>query len=164
MCFTFSHRGHPTDITVLPSLRESRTKIAQRDLRVQDPMPTVGPLWDAAQSFITSRRLSGHPVKVHAPLIYYCHICDTRFTEQQEFKSHLRSKHSYRVCSHCGDFGFTPEHRDLFTNHLTSKHPEVVRDNVSAKPVGVQSCSELLNCSQKTFESSSFSDELRSLY
>ena len=55
-----SDEEHPTDTTVLPFLR---------NLHVQDPMPRDGPLWDAAQSFITSRLLSGHPVELDAPEI-----------------------------------------------------------------------------------------------
>ena len=106
--------GHPTQTTVLPSLR---------NFRVQETMPTVGPLWDAAQSFVTSRRLSGHPVQVQ------CHICDTCFTQQEEFKSHLEDKDAHRVCSYCSDFGFTSEHSDLFQKHLARKHPEVVRND-----------------------------------
>ena len=113
--------GHPTDTTVLPSLR---------NLRVKDPFPTVGRLWDAAQSFITSRRLSGRPVRLDTVLIYQCHICDASFTQQQEYKRHLGDKHAeFRLCSYCGDYGFTPEHSHLFPEHLSSKHPEVVRND-----------------------------------
>ncbi|KAH9029994.1 hypothetical protein EDB84DRAFT_1439217 [Lactarius hengduanensis] len=51
---------HPTDITVLPVLR---------DLRVRKPMVKDGLLWDAVQSFITSRRLSGRAVELDAVMV-----------------------------------------------------------------------------------------------
>jgi len=108
---------HTTYSTVLPALR---------NLRVQKPMAIDEPLWDAAQSFITSRRLSSHPVELQV----LCHICNTSFTQQQELKSHLVGKHAYRtVCSYCGDFECTPGH-NRFPGHLRSKHPEVARNDV----------------------------------
>jgi hypothetical protein len=103
--------GHTT---VLPVLR---------NLRVQEPMSISGPLWDTAQSYITSRLLSGRPVELHAS----CYICDSRFTRQQELKGHLVNEHLYRiVCSLCGDFECKPGYNDLFREHLLSKHPELV--------------------------------------
>ena len=109
------------DTSVLPSLRL---------LRVQNPM-MCGPLWDAVQSFITSRSISGRPVHFDAPS-YQCHIlvCCLMFEEPQDLKRHLRDNHGYQIfCSYCDDFEpeCTPEHNDLFRAHLESKHPEVVR-------------------------------------
>ncbi|KAH9008354.1 hypothetical protein EDB85DRAFT_2164544 [Lactarius pseudohatsudake] len=37
------------------------------DLRVREPMVQDEPLWDAAQSFISSRRLSGRAVELDPP-------------------------------------------------------------------------------------------------
>jgi hypothetical protein len=48
--------GHAT---VLPALRH---------LRVENPMAMNEPSWDALQSFINSRSLSGRPVQVNVPL------------------------------------------------------------------------------------------------
>ncbi|KAH9046388.1 hypothetical protein EDB83DRAFT_1541230 [Lactarius deliciosus] len=48
--------GHAIDPIVLPVLR---------NLRVQERALKYGPLWNAAQSFITSRQLSCCPVEVH---------------------------------------------------------------------------------------------------
>jgi hypothetical protein len=50
--------AHATSTAVLPTLR---------NLRVQDYIPIFGPLWEAEQSFITSRRHSGRPVELHIP-------------------------------------------------------------------------------------------------
>ncbi len=109
--------GHTTDSTILHALRR---------LRIENPMAVDEPWWDAAQLYITSRRLSGRPVELQA----LCHICNTSFTQQQEFKRHLVDKHAYRiVCSYCGGFECRPERNRLFRGHLTSKHPEVARND-----------------------------------
>ena len=113
--------AHTTNTTVLPSLR---------NLRVENSMAMYGPSWDAVQSLITSRWLSGRPVQVYARE-YSCHICLSSFTGQQELKLHLVDKHLYRiVCSYCGDFEWSPGYnRLLFREHLESIHPEVARND-----------------------------------
>jgi hypothetical protein len=50
-----AEEGHTTDTNVLPFLR---------NLRIPGPMLEIGPLRDAAESFISSRRLCGLPVKL----------------------------------------------------------------------------------------------------
>jgi hypothetical protein len=106
--------------TVLPALHH---------LRVGNPMAMHGPSWDAVQSFITSRWLSGRPVEVYARE-YRCHICSATFVEQQVLKRHLGDRHAYRIlCSYCGDFEYSLEHIDLFRDHLESKHHEVARND-----------------------------------
>ncbi|KAH8996851.1 hypothetical protein EDB92DRAFT_1842313 [Lactarius akahatsu] len=110
---------HITDETVLPALH---------NIRVQ-PMSIDVPLWDAAQPFLASRRLSDRPVELQ----FLCHICNTTFsfTEQQEFKTHLTDEHDYRiVCSYCSDFEWSG-YNDLFPEHLESKHPEVAHNEES---------------------------------
>ena len=88
--------GHTAE-TVLPTLRY---------LRVEELTSVDMPLWDATESFLASRQLSGHPVEVHANVS--CHICHpTRFTRQHELKRHLVDKHSYRI--YCGDFECKPD-------------------------------------------------------
>ena len=111
---------HPTDATVLPSLR---------NLRVKDPISTVGRLWNAAQSFITSRQLAGRPVQLDALLIYQCNICDATFTEQEEYKKHRDEHPSHRVCSYCEIFMCLPGRRHIFREHLKSEHLEVARND-----------------------------------
>jgi hypothetical protein len=104
--------GNATDTTVLPVLRS---------LYAQEPMPVVSPFWDDAQSFITSREISGCPVDLYL----LCDVCKTNFTGQEEFKAHLVEKHAYQiVCSHCGDFEVS-EFNHLFLEHLTTEHPKV---------------------------------------
>ena len=108
----------PADTIVLPALR---------NLRIQRTMSMDEPFWDAAQSFITSRRLSGRPIELQV----LCHICNTSFAQQQGLNSHLVGEHKYRiVCSHCGNFECTPGHNDLFPKHLESEHPEVARNDL----------------------------------
>ena len=106
--------------TVLPSLRH---------IRVQKPLTMDGPLWDAVQSFITSRSISSRPAEVNAPS-YICHICHDSFEDQQGLKRHLRDDYGYQIlCSYCGDFEYTPGDNDLFRDHLQSAHPEVARND-----------------------------------
>ena len=106
-----------------------------RHIRIKEPIVMHGPSWDAVQSFITSRWISGRPVQVDA-LSYQCHICHVSYEEPQELKHHLRDKHRYQtLCSYCGDFECTPGHSDLFREHLESKHPEVARiDSLISNP------------------------------
>ena len=94
----------PADETVLPILH---------NLHVSACMP----LWDAAESFLASRQLSGHPVELYAHTMS-CHVCPAGFTRQQELKRHLVDKHLYRI--YCGDFECSkPENSEL----LASRHP-----------------------------------------
>ncbi|KAH9047231.1 hypothetical protein EDB84DRAFT_525790 [Lactarius hengduanensis] len=118
--------GHTT---VLPALRH---------IRVEEPMAMNERSWDALQTFITSRSLSGRPVQVDAPS-YQCHICHSSFKQQEALKNHLGVKHAYRiVCSYCGNFKWLPGYNNRFREHLERKHPEVackdalVSDTLSA--------------------------------
>jgi hypothetical protein len=102
------------DATVLPVLDR---------LFLENPMAKNELSWDALVVFMTSRSLSGRPVKVNVP---QCHVCYTCFKQQQGLERHLRDEHAYRtMCSHCADFEWTPGHNDPFQRHLSSKHREV---------------------------------------
>ncbi|KAH9029037.1 hypothetical protein EDB84DRAFT_1562946 [Lactarius hengduanensis] len=123
---------HRTDTPVLPALR---------NLRIEETTPVDGPLWDAVQSFITSRWLSGRPVEVYARE-YSCRICVSIFKEQQGFKSHLLDKHSYLlVCTFCGDFECKPGYNDRLREHLASNHPEVAHTGTLISNPALQSYS-----------------------
>jgi hypothetical protein len=69
-------------------------------------------LWDATESFLALRRLSGRPVGLYADVL--CHICHAHFTGQHELKKLLVENHLYRI--YCGDFECKPE-------HLAGRHP-----------------------------------------
>ena len=97
-----AHGGHTAE-NVLPSLQS---------LRIYEHISVDMPSWDAAESFFASRQLSGHPVELYANFI--CHICHTRFIQQEELKRHLVEVHSYRIYS--GDVEFKP---DLANEHPT---------------------------------------------
>ena len=85
--------GHAT---VLPSLRY---------LYVLESLAIYGPQWDSVQSSLVARRISGSPVLVSATSSYLCHICHNTFSLRQQLRTHLVSRHAYRiVCSCCGDF------------------------------------------------------------
>ena len=107
--------SHTTNTIVLPALRH---------LRVQNPIPSIDePFWDITQSLIDSRRLS-------VELDLLCHICKTRFTEQEELRRHLVLTHEYQmVCSYCGNFQCKLGYTQLFREHLNSSHPEEVRND-----------------------------------
>ncbi len=115
-----ANRGHTTDTTVLPALRKLKTR-----------MPLVGPLWDAAKSFVTSRQLSGRPVGVYVSR-FSCHICHTSFPLMQELKRHLLDDHTPQtVCLYCGELKY--DH--LLRKHLKSKHPQVAHtDTLISNP------------------------------
>jgi hypothetical protein len=70
---------------ILPSLRH---------LRVQMPLIMNGPSWDAIESFMTSRLISGNPVEISAPS-YQCHICHGSSEDHQRLKQHLNQEHGY---------------------------------------------------------------------
>ncbi|KAH9043519.1 hypothetical protein EDB83DRAFT_1586729 [Lactarius deliciosus] len=79
---------HPTDITGLPVLR---------DLRVRKPTVKDGVLWDAVQSFITSRRLSGRAVELDASTVP---VAPTRVVDEdydEAVADALMSLASYRA-------------------------------------------------------------------
>jgi hypothetical protein len=94
----------PADETVLPTLQ---------NLRVNAHMRVDTPLWDAAESFLALRQLSGRPVELYA--LVSCHICYARVIQQQELKRHLVRIHLYRI--YYGDFECKPE-------QLASRHSE----------------------------------------
>ena len=123
--------------SVLPSLLH---------LRVQKPLTMNGPLWDAIQSFITSRSISGRPVKVNASS-YRCHICHGSSEDLQGLKRHLRDKYGYKIlCSYCGDFECTPGNDDLFRDHIQRAHPTVAgNDALVSKPLNSFQLESLLN-------------------
>ena len=85
----------PADETVLPTLH---------NIYVSAYMRVDMPLWDAAESFLASRQLSGRPVELYAHTM--CHICLAEFTGQQELKRYLVDNHLYRI--YCGDFQCNP--------------------------------------------------------
>ena len=79
------------DTAVLPVLR---------DLRVQKRMPTNGSLWNVAQSFITSRLLSGHQIELLAAenprgqtvnKVFECTMCGQRFKRYIAPSQHIRT-------------------------------------------------------------------------
>ena len=90
-----AHGGHTAE-NVLPSLQS---------LRIYEHMSVDMPSWDAAESFLASRQLTGHPVEFYANFI--CHICHTRFIQQEELKRHLVYIHLYRIYS--GDDELKPD-------------------------------------------------------
>jgi hypothetical protein len=115
----------PTDTIELPALRILRVKKATSML-----MSIDGPFWDAAQSFISSRRLSGHPVELQI----VCEICNTSLIQHPDLNRHLVDEHNYRiVCSYCSDFDqnfdFTPRYNDPFPKHLKYFHPTIARND-----------------------------------
>ncbi|KAH9043529.1 hypothetical protein EDB83DRAFT_2407588 [Lactarius deliciosus] len=123
---------HRTDTLVLPALR---------NLRIEPTITVDGPLWDAVQSFVTSRWLSGRPVEVYARE-YLCRICVSIFKEQQELKCHLLDKHSYLlVCTYCGDFECKLGYDVQFREHLASKHPEVAHNDTLVSDPALRSYS-----------------------
>ena len=89
----------------------------------------------AAESFVTSRRLSGHPVQVHPPLVlsnlnlktYRCGVCDMGFSQRQGLNRHIRDIHGpANVCQHCHTFTWSSGRQYLYRTHLRKEHPEVV--------------------------------------
>ena len=111
------------DTTLLPALRY---------LRVEHPIKVNEPLWDALLSFINSRALSSHPVKVNvAPQCYVCHAC---FRQQTGLELHsIIHTHALRItCSYC-DYIVrvsVPGYDHQFWSHLALKHPRVARKDV----------------------------------
>ncbi len=112
--------GHTT---MLPSLHT---------LIVPELGPMRGSLWEAVESFTTSRRLSGRPVEVYpppsnfpgldvnkgkpsTPQQYSCTVCDVAFTNRQGFNRRNGDKHMPRkVCLYCGLFKWSQARKYLF--------------------------------------------------
>ena len=111
-----AHGVQTTDTITLPSLS---------NLRLEQQVTTYGPSWDAVQSFITSRWLSGRPIVLYVRE-YSCHVCHNNFSEQQILKTHLADRHAYQImCSYCEDFKLRLGSDAALREHLESKHPEV---------------------------------------
>jgi hypothetical protein len=116
------------DPNVLPALHT---------LHVPELGPEYAALKEAAESFATSRWLSGRPVKVHPhPLLPdpdwtpLCEACGLRFARPQELARHHKDMHDpSRVCPHCGIFRWRRPR--LFRRHLEIEHPEVAHTNSS---------------------------------
>jgi hypothetical protein len=106
--------------TVLPALRS---------LRVQERMSMFNfePLRNSVGSFVTQRRLSGHPVQLsYSESRYTCQICCIGFRLWQDFIRHLKDKHPHQnMCPYCGIFQWPQEQNHLFQEHLENEHPEV---------------------------------------
>ena len=118
--------------TVLPSLC---------NLRVQELSSMIqGPLLEAVESFITSRRLSGYPVR-EGPLTliygaigglqsesrcHFCRQCSVGFLQLKAFQRHHRNVHSPpNKCSFCDSFLWRGGRKYLYRNHLKVHHPEL---------------------------------------
>ena len=109
--------GNTNKTTVLPALRH---------LRVRKPGTLDWPFWDAAQTLVSSRRLSGHPKE----LWFECPNCDDPGFTSYGLKEHLLARHAYTiVCSYCDDFQFLLENIHQFLEHLRSKHLEAVQND-----------------------------------
>ena len=109
--------GYTRNTPVLPALR---------NLRVRKPGLLDWPFWDAAQTLVTSRGLSGHPKEPW----FECPNCDNPGFTSHGLKEHLLARHAYGiVCSYCDNFQFTLAHIHQFQEHLRSKHPEVVQND-----------------------------------
>ena len=66
------------------------------------------------------RRVSAHRKSKK----YWCHTCDTGFTQKQGFNRHNKDKHSQQnPCPYCSDFKSSPGRKYLFKMHLETKHP-----------------------------------------
>ena len=115
------------DPNVLPALRT---------LHVPEPGPENAALWEAAESFATSRRPSGHLVEVYPHTLvpdpdwrHSCEACGKHFSRPQELVRHRRDVHdSAKVCSYCGIFRWKRQH--IFRIHLEREHPEVAYANM----------------------------------
>ena len=112
------------DPNVLPSLHT---------LHVPDLGPGHMALREAAESFVTSRRLTGHSVKVHPLQVlpnldlkkYRCEDCGAGFSQQQGLSRHKRDIHSpTNQCPHC-TFRWSRGRIYLFRRHIEREHPEV---------------------------------------
>jgi hypothetical protein len=109
-------------VNVLPALRH---------LRVGSPLAMYGPSWDAVQSFLASRWISGRPVQVNAPS-YLCHICPYTSEQKEKLRVHLIYSHMYRIaCSYCGDCErmLLSGYDKIFREHLAREHVDVSPTN-----------------------------------
>ena len=101
-----------------------------RLLSVENPTEMNEPSWDALLSFIKSRALSGHPVKVNVPS--QCHVCHECFRQQTELEHHFANKYAFQiVCSYCKEpVSSKPGNDHQFWSHLVIKHSRVARKDV----------------------------------
>ena len=89
----------------------------------------------AAESFATTRRLSGLPVEVYPPNLdakreYSCEDCGVSFKQLQGLKRHHKDRHRSRnMCPHCGIFRWSAGRKYAFLNHLITEHPDVAHTN-----------------------------------
>jgi hypothetical protein len=124
--------------TVLPALH---------NLRVPELVSSMIPelLWEAVESFTTSRKLCGHPVQNYPrppildadaieemrdkpPVRYRCQQCDMDFAWRQGLTRHIKDKHSPRyMCPHCHVFECSQGRPYLFREHLEKRHPDIAR-------------------------------------
>ena len=121
--------------TILPSLR---------NLCVRELWLAHGPLWEAAQLFITSRWppsssvVYATPSSVIFPALcgdegmsgqsrqYFCTFCNVSFTERQNLDKHNGGQHMPRIlCSYCSDFEWPSGHNDLVREHFERRHPDL---------------------------------------
>ena len=110
------------DTTLFPALRY---------LIVEHVITINEPSWDALLSFINSRALSSHPVKVNA--VPQCHICHACFRQQKELELHGIHTHALRItCSYCDYIVRVslPRYDHQYWNHLVHRHPRVARKDV----------------------------------
>ena len=89
----------------------------------------------AAESFATTRRLSGLPVEVYPPNLdakreYSCEDCGVSFKQLQGLKRHHKDRHRSRnMCPHCGIFRWSAGRKYAFRAHLKREHPDVAHTN-----------------------------------
>ncbi|KAH9058347.1 hypothetical protein EDB87DRAFT_1685321 [Lactarius vividus] len=112
-----------TDILhALHQVDEERTAVlpALRNLRVQEPSSMHGPLRDSVESFVTQRRLSGHPVQIYySKSRYTCQICCVGFKRWEDLIGHMKDEFPRQnLCPYCGIFQWSQGHDDLFREHL----------------------------------------------
>ena len=131
------------DILCTLSLAVGETNVlpALHTLHVPELGPEHVALRKVAESFATSRRLSGHLVEVHPHTLipdpdwtHSCEACGKRFSRPQELARHRRDKHELvrhhrdkhepsKVCPYCGIFRWS--RRYIFRRHLEVAHPEL---------------------------------------
>ena len=122
---------------------------ALHTLHVTELGPEHAALRKAAESFSTSRRLSGHPVEVHPHTLSSdpdwtpsCEACGERFSRPQDLLRHRKDKHEPpKVCPCCGIFRWKRPYR--FRRHLEEEHPDVAHTYKTL----IDSASRSLPCS-----------------
>ena len=107
--------GHTSNTTVLPALR---------NLRLWQRERLDWSFWDAAQTLVTLRGVSGQE------LWFECPNCDDPGFTSHGLKEHLVARHLYEiVCSYCPHFPVKPAYIHQFQEHLRSRHPKVVQND-----------------------------------